>query len=92
LYFLREARFGQHQIATHLVDDVQLVDRHRTLLHAGATARAGPQLFFGDVGVEEAIGDDLRRGCRAGVATFSMHEPRMHELHPVARLERRLFH
>ena len=44
-----------HQLATELVDDIELIDGDRALRHAGAAGRALPELFLGDVVVEEAI-------------------------------------
>src|SRR5688572_16597878 len=54
LHLRGKPRLAQHEVAAHLVDDVELIDRDGTLLHARATAGAGPELFFRDVLVEQA--------------------------------------
>src|SRR6185437_3912630 len=75
LDFLWEARLGEHEVAPQLVDDLELVDRHRALLYAGAAARAGPELRFADVGVEQPmLAEDRFRRRRCGVASLAVDQ------------------
>src|SRR5207247_6660322 len=74
LELLREARLAQHQVTAHLIDDVQLIDGDRTLLHAGAAARAGPQLVFGDVLVEEPVLQRFLGRASLCVRSFAVYE------------------
>jgi hypothetical protein len=80
----REARLGEHEVATHLVDDVELVDRDRALLHARAAARARPELLFGDVGVEQSMLHALAGRSAAGVVAFAAASTRAQNSMPVA--------
>ena len=78
----RKARLREHEVAPQLVDDVELVDRDRALLHARAAARARPELLLGDVVVEQPVLDH-RRGrasSRSRVVALAVHEMRMREL------------
>ena len=87
-----KSRLAEHEVAAHLVDDVELIDRHRTLLNAGATARARPELLFADVGVEQPVLQHLCGGRRAGVVAFAVQQRGAQKLHPVSEHDRRLLH
>jgi hypothetical protein len=83
LNLLREARLHQHQVATQLIDDIELVDRHRALDDAGAATGAGPEFVFGDEVVEQAIAEEFLRGfiglgecCAGRLGLGHRHEQR----------------
>ena len=101
LHFLGKATLVQHQPATQLVDDVQLVDAHRAFRHAGAAAGAGPELLFRDVVVEQTIPEGVS-GARcfqqqrrtafhiqlAGHQRCLLHQATTRVHHDLARAER----
>ena len=70
---------------------IEMLDPHRALLNARAARGALPELFFGDVVVEQSILED-RGDARVPLVAFAVHERVVRELGPIAEQQRRLLH